>query len=160
MRNETIIDLRKLDEFRKNIKSAGMVRVGVLASSGKVSRPEGEITNPEIGFEAEFGSISKNIPIRSWLRMPITFKRKEIIKDMNNSKVVKKAIGNMDIVTALKVLGISAYNKVQEAFESKGFGKWAPNSPMTIAKKGSSSPLIDTSEFRNSVTWQVKEGKS
>ena len=30
-----------------------------------------------------------------------------------------------------------------------------PNSPATIARKGSSNPLIDTGHMRQSVTWQV-----
>jgi hypothetical protein len=30
-----------------------------------------------------------------------------------------------------------------------------PNSPVTIALKGSSKPLIDTGEMRGAVTWKV-----
>ena len=33
-----------------------------------------------------------------------------------------------------------------------------PNSPATIARKGSSNPLIDTGHMRQSVTWKVNDG--
>jgi len=33
--------------------------------------------------------------------------------------------------------------------------KHPPNAPITIARKGSSNPLIDTGQLMNSVTWQV-----
>jgi hypothetical protein len=33
-----------------------------------------------------------------------------------------------------------------------------PNSPYTIARKGSSKPLIDTGQLRNSITYQVEIG--
>jgi hypothetical protein len=34
-------------------------------------------------------------------------------------------------------------------------GDFEPNAPSTIAKKGSSHPLIDTGQEKNSVTWEV-----
>ena len=34
---------------------------------------------------------------------------------------------------------------------------WAPNSPATIARKGSDSPLIDTGQMRRSITYLVEE---
>ena len=35
---------------------------------------------------------------------------------------------------------------------------WAPNSPETIERKGSSNPLINTGEMRKAITYIVKEG--
>ena len=34
--------------------------------------------------------------------------------------------------------------------------KEPPNSPITIALKGSSNPLVDTGHMRQSVTWEVE----
>lgn len=36
-------------------------------------------------------------------------------------------------------------------------GDWVPNSPATIAIKGSDKPLIDTSHMRNSATYVVRD---
>ena len=157
MPNEIKIDLSKFTNFIKSTQSGEFVKVGILADGGKVNRNEGDVNNPTIGLENELGSITKNIPPRSFLRMPLEYKREEIMKDMASSKLVKKAIDNLSIITVLKLLGKVAEGKIQKAFESKGFGKWKENSPVTIAKKGSSAPLIDTSQLRDSVTSSVSK---
>ena len=36
-------------------------------------------------------------------------------------------------------------------------GPWTPNSPVTIARKGSSRPLIDTGELRASITYRTEK---
>jgi SOS response regulatory protein OraA/RecX len=52
-------------------------------------------------------------------------------------------------------LGIMAEKIIQAAFESSGFGHWKPDSASTIARKGSSRTLIDTSQLRASITSDV-----
>ena len=36
-------------------------------------------------------------------------------------------------------------------------GNWKPNAPLTIELKGSSHPLIDTGQMRQSITYVVEE---
>lgn len=62
--------------------------------------------------------------------------------------------GDYDNRTALQRLGILAQGDVQSEITALSS---PPNSPVTIALKGSSNPLIDSGEMRQSVTWKVDE---
>jgi hypothetical protein len=35
--------------------------------------------------------------------------------------------------------------------------KWAPNSPLTVKKKGSNRPLVDSGELRKAITWILRD---
>ncbi len=94
----------------------------------------------------EFGSPSQNLPERSWLRMPLRTKKKEI------EKAVKKRLTSLleqgNVKGVYKLFGKACEAQIQKAFETGGFGTWAPsNSP---------SPLIDTGAAKNAVTSEVK----
>ncbi len=169
MTSKMTVDLGKLDKIRKGLENGYIAKVGILGakasavhktpsgtktlSTGKTIRTlvEGTLTNAEIGVIQEFGSYSANIPARSFLRMPIETKKKEFIAFLGSKAALKK-IGEGDMKGLFTLIGIKAEAIVQEAFASHGFGKWEPNSPETIKKKGSSSPLIDTVQLRRSIS--------
>ena len=131
-------------------------RVGVLGGSGARTESDG-MTNAEIGVIHEFGN--DKVPPRSWLRMPIEEKRRELVKFVG-SGTVRGLLDRGDIVGVFKAIGVKAEAIVLSAFETKGFGKWPDNSPATIARKGSDKPLIDTSQLRRAVTSDVvKKGE-
>ena len=52
--------------------------------------------------------------------------------------------------------GMVAENAAKSWFENPA-NKWPPNSPKTIKKKGSDSPLIDTGEMRKAITHVIRE---
>lgn len=59
-------------------------------------------------------------------------------------------------------IAVKALERVHDAFESGGFGKWAPISAVTKAnRKGAKDnmPLIDTGEMRNSISAVVRRVK-
>lgn len=66
----------------------------------------------------------------------------------------KLLTGKTDIKTVLSKLGTKAQGDVQEEITALSS---PPNSPVTIELKGSSNPLIDSGELRNSVTWKIDE---
>lgn len=56
----------------------------------------------------------------------------------------------------LKLLALNAWSIVQEAFATRGFGQWQPNTNKEYIKlKGSTTPLIDTGLLKNSVAYKV-----
>ena len=55
----------------------------------------------------------------------------------------------------LKATGMKAQNVVRAWFVNPK-NNWPPNSPATIAAKGSDRPLIDTAEMRKSITYVIK----
>lgn len=147
-------NLKPLKDLIKSFSGSGIVKVGVLAGD---SPREGVLGNAEIGMKQEFGSVSKNIPPRSFLRMPLETKKQELIKALQ-TKAVKKAIEGGDLDLALELMGIAGEGIVQEAFSTGGFGQWPANAPFTISKKGSSAPLIDTGQLRRSISSEVVSG--
>lgn len=62
--------------------------------------------------------------------------------------------GETSLRTVLSKLGILAQGDVQEEITSLSS---PPNSPVTIAMKGSSNPLIDSGEMRGAITWKIDE---
>ena len=133
------------------------VKVGILGSKATQKHNGTDKTNAEIGFLNEFGSASQHIPERSFIRMPLRTKLNQYIRQKKSlsAEQFEKAIKEGKEEDFAKKVGIVAEEVIQDAFASRGFGKWAPNAPRTIAEKGSDSPLIDTGQLRRSITSKV-----
>ncbi len=116
---------------------------------------DSSLSNAALGLIHEFGSISKNIPARSFLRMPIMMKGKDITTQMSGSSV-RNAVESGNFKKVFQILGIIGEGLVKSAFSTGGFGQWAENKPATIRRKGSAAPLIDTGQLRRSITSDVK----
>lgn len=91
------------------------------------------------------------IPARPWLVPGVQSGTVEYLRAIE--KGVKKG-DNLDMV--LDRLGIIAVGKVQQYMTDL---KTPPNAPSTIAKKGSSNPLIDSGMLRGSVTYSISSIK-
>lgn len=103
-----------------------------------------------------------HIPARSWLQMPIQKKnalRNKVIKKFGEApESVENYIADTgDLMSLAIIIGASAVEQIQEAFDTEGFGEWKPNSAMTIAQKGSAMPLVDKGRLRGGVTYEVNE---
>ena len=103
----------------------------------------------EIGAVHEFGM--DNIPQRSFLRVPFAENKKEI--DAFIQKRFEMSGKEIAPIKALEQIGVFAEGISKRSFVEND---WVANSPFTIAKKGSSSPLIDTGNLRNSITSIVR----
>lgn len=144
--------LEKLQAELDNGKGS-RVKVGVLAS--RAERPDNtELNNADIGAVHELGSQEGNIPRRSFLEMPITTKFPANLKTVKKAKLIKLII-EKGLGEGLKVLGVLGEQVVDDAFATRGFGTWAPNSEATKERKGSDSPLIDKAFLRKSITSKV-----
>jgi phage gpG-like protein len=141
-----------LNNFVKGISTKSFVKVGIFGN--KTKRQKGVLTNAEVGAIHEFGSVSRKIPPRSFLRVPLFQKSDEIVSEASEGALMKLAQG--DIIGVIKGLGIAAERAIQTAFESSGFGSWVGNALSTIRRKGSSSPLIDRGELRRSIASKVE----
>ncbi len=141
--------LQQLDKFLSNQKPA---LLGVFQSED--ARDDKE-SNVAIAAKHELGSFSENIPQRSIFRMPLKVKSKDIAG--NATIAIKNNLTNpkgIDIVA--KAIGAAGLGVIQEAFDTKGFGQWKPNSPATIAAKGGkNTPLINKAELRQAVTFSI-----
>jgi hypothetical protein len=106
----------------------------------------------------EFGT--KTIPERPALRNAVRNNRDEYQAMMKAEArtILLGAIKGQDAARAkrraLQRLGIKAQGDIQSEITSL---QTPPNAASTIRQKGSSNPLIDTGEMRNSVTYKIEE---
>ena len=155
------------DEVAENIDYAGLGAIQEFGCDIKITQKMAaylHITAKELGLpklESQ-GDGYVHIPARSWLVMPLT-RKNELLKKLrkklgaDNWQIKQYFEKNADFYSLAILLGVSAVEQIQEAFDTEGFGEWAPNSPYTIQRKGSSMPLIDKGALRKKVTYEVEE---
>ena len=117
--------LHKLHEGKYHIQ------VGIFG--GKTARKKGEVTNAEVGYVHERGSRMRNIPQRSFLWDTFSEHGQEWMDAVQGD--VLKLYKTGKIPEFLKRAGLFAENLVQKAFDTGGFGKWAPLSLGTLMAK-------------------------
>lgn len=124
------------------------VLVGIHETAGNT--PDNDMTMAELGATLHFGtdSAGKNhdvsIPARNWLDVGVLSGTKDYVKIIEDNPD--------DLDHAMEIIGLVAVSKCQEYMTDLNE---PPNAQSTIAKKGSSNPLIDTGALRNSVTYSV-----
>ena len=130
-----------------------IVKVGIFSGRNARGSDKGPAGNAALGALHEFGSFSKGIPARSFLRVPIMMKAAEIVKKASYD--LRKRLAKGDKRAILQDLGLACEDAVGEAFETGGYGTWAPNKPSTAKRKGSDKPLIDSGQLRRSILSKV-----
>lgn len=163
-------DLPGLKALMARMKDANRsVLVGVPAGAIKRARKSGKLKDAAFIFaEAktesiplamiaaihEFGAPEQGIPERSFLRGGIR-RAAPKLNAVNIDSLRKVLLGNMTIDQAVEKLGVVAVGEVKREFT---VGTFAPLKPATVKRKGSSRPLIDSGQLRQSITYQL-EGK-
>ena len=71
-----------------------------------------------------------------------------------SAKAVQSVMKGMPISQVAELVGMQMKADISSTLTN---GPWTPNAPSTIAKKGSSRPLIDTGELRASITYKVEK---
>lgn len=153
MRVQAQSDLKKLNKFVKGLSEKFAVRIGIF--NNRTDRKEtSEVDNAYVGLLHELGSFERNIPVRSWLVMPLRTSQNEIVRKASIGMVDLLAVGRIDRV--LKDFGFACEDAILAAFKSGGFGTWKPLRPATVKRKGGSTAiLIDTGQLRRAVASQV-----
>lgn len=135
---------RKLEEEIKRITSDKTVLVGIHEDA--VSTNDGDLTMAQLGAVLHFGT--QTIPARPWLDVGVKSGTQDYLEVIQNH--------SDDIDNALEIIGQIAVGKVQQYMTDL---RDPANAPSTIAKKGSSNPLIDTGALRQSVTYSITNTK-
>lgn len=120
--------LKKLDDAKYRIQ------VGIFGD--KASRPmdaQQGMTNAEVGFIHEMGSVTRNIPRRSFLLDTFTLHGQELTQEL--APVVQTLFKKGRIDEYLKAASLAATNLVDKAFETGGWGAWPKDSYLTIMRK-------------------------
>jgi hypothetical protein len=147
-------------KYRRHMESAkgAYVKVGVIAELGIKPKQErgvaGVVKNSEdksvvdVAFWNEFGT--KRIPSRSFIRSTHDEQRQRL-------RSVKRKLGRqiangMPVDVALGVLGEWMKTKQIQKIDRL---RTPPNKPATIKRKGSSNPLVDIGQMKQSIHYQI-----
>lgn len=104
------------------------------------------------GAVHQFGSEKRNIPPRPWLDKGAE-QGADKYKKLAKNKITDVVTGDLSVDKYYQTLGEISVAEVRKYLRN---GDFTPLSPATIKRKGSSKPLIDTGQLRNSVTYEVK----
>lgn len=123
-----------------------IIKIGIYNHFGTKGSGKGFVRNGVWGFGGP-------IPERPFIANAMRDNRNKYRDGMQTAARAILA-GEYDMRTALNRLGIMAQGDIQQEIQSLST---PPNSPVTVAIKGSSNPLVDTGRLGQSITWIVDE---
>lgn len=140
-------------ESPKELAGPTKVKVGFPSSKSSRSNIEKAVWN-EFGTRggASGGGWGGPIPERPFMRNALRNNRGKYRQALRTS-ARKILLGETALSTVLNKLGILVQGDIQSEITSL---RSPPNSPVTIARKGSSNPLIDSGAMRQAVTWVLE----
>jgi hypothetical protein len=122
------LDLTVLEQLQGNLKSEEplWVKLGIIGKQNARKDDHGNpINNPTLGLVHEKGSVSRHIPRRSFLLVPLMDLLPKRINQIGKS-VWDSLIRDKGLRSAFRHLAVEGENIVQGAFSTGGYGKWAP----------------------------------
>lgn len=137
----------KLAELAEKLGDGKTLRVGFLEGA---TYPDGQSV-PMVAAANEYGDPAMNRPPRPFFRNMIADKSPEWPQDIAK---IAEATG-YDAETMLGQMGEHIKGQLQGSIREL---MEPALSPVTIAKKGFSKPLIETSQLLNSVDYDIKDG--
>ena len=143
--------------YRRILRSMGATRsakVYVGVRQGKTTEDGQSLAL--VAAANEFGTADGRIPERSFLRSTVEENRRRYGDILRDSVIKVAVLGVSTVDRELNRLGARAAGDVQEKIRSIDT---PPNAPSTIARKGTDNPLIETGRLRQSIDWEVEEGK-
>lgn len=151
----TTSDDRVWRELRQRVRGIARahVKVGIVGEAADAEVGEGGgVTMGMLGTWFELGT--RFMDRRSWLGRTFEMKLDEL-RGMQLKIAKALILERIDLRQALGMLGAWAAGAVKATITQ---GKIVPpNRPSTIARKGSSKPLVDTGQFVNSISWITSE---
>lgn len=152
--SKVIESVDNTEALRKSLEELSRKDVLVGIPENKTDRQEPEINNATLALILERGNPISNVPPRPFLMPSIEADMDKITKIQQ--QVLQAAVNQQDTNLQLNRLGMLAQNIVKNWFTDPR-NNWPPNSPVTIAKKGSDMPNIDTGQLRNAITYVVRD---
>lgn len=140
----------RFKKLRGKIEHRFSCLIGVQGQDAARTHEGGKETMAEIANQHEFGL---GVPERSWLRAWMDENEAMIRNDLRRA-AMRIIEGKLTPAKAAEILGMKYVAHIQTRIAN---GILPANSERTIARKGSSTPLIDTGQFRSSITSIMEE---
>lgn len=128
------------------------VTVGVQGDEGGAQHAGSDLSVAELAAVHEYGT--STIPERSFLRAGL-LEGEARLRRVEVALGRAVVLGLMPEQRALALLGEEAVGLIKSRISD---GIPPPNAPATIARKGSSTPLIDTGQLLGAITYAVEGG--
>lgn len=181
--NKSKVNYGKLSQVIQKLDKKRSIKVGILGSDGS-QQVSDDLDMAGLGAVHEFGAtIPVTDKMRGWFwythkihkkNKPIVIPARSFLRDSLLTAEGKKAllVWNVEEKQALmdylnrntvsadvlaNAIGAKGVERVSNAFETSGFGEWAPDSPITIKSKKSALPLVNNGHLRGSISYEVKE---
>lgn len=140
--------------MRKRVFGFGKpkITVGVLAGEGDEPKASGALTVLEAAIINEFGSENGDIPARPAIRGWFDSAQKEI-HDRLFLETQAVIAGKRTKEQALQRVALWAVGEIQKRIAD---GVEPANADSTVRRKGSSTPLVNTGQFRSSIASRVE----
>lgn len=146
------------DTEGRGIKALGKIVKNIDKKIVKVGLPDSNhddtnLTLAQIGAIHEYGAPGAGIPERPFLAVSI----KSNMGDLHRLNAVNVKLilhGKQSLDGALGQMGEMAKGMVQKYISEDNF---VPLQPATVAAKGSSRPLVDTGQMRQSISYVVED---
>jgi hypothetical protein len=140
------------DEYRNAFKTlqSKSIKVGLFAAVGDKVLTKGIVN--EFGTTQAGKNKNITIPERSFIRSTYNKQYKKVHKRFDQ---IVKSFSNRsyNVVSKMKLIGMEQAAETQKTITDL---RTPPNATSTIAKKGSSNPLIDTGELRSKISSEVR----
>lgn len=134
-------------------KSHPAIAVGILAAQGAEQHGDDDLTVIQIAIWNEFGT--DKIPARSFIRAWFDENEKRC-REQLAALLPSVVSGQRTKAQVLELLGVKWVGEIQARIAA---GIDPANAESTIARKGSSKPLIDTGVLRSSISYKVGEAE-
>ena len=117
-------------------------------------------TNAAIGYIAEFGAPEANIPQRAWLVPSVEKGKVPISKYMKQAGRLLLDGKPREADRALQAAGMTAQNIARDTVNTGDFQALAESTIKARLRRGrtGTKPLVDTGQFRNSISYVVRKG--
>ncbi len=127
------------------------ISVGVFSSE---TEHDSTLSVLDVAIINEFGL---GVPERSFLRAWFD-QNEDRSREMVRVMMASVLQGKRTKEQALQILATKFVSEIQQRIANKGNGDYPANAPSTVAKKGSSTPLIDVGQLRSSISWKIDLG--
>jgi hypothetical protein len=140
------------DKYKKAIEElhSKQIQVGMFAKVGDKVLTKAIVN--EFGTTQAGKNNNVTIPERSFIRSTYNRQYKKVGKRFDQI-FVSISKGNYNIIPRLKLIGLEQETETKKTITDM---RTPENAESTIAKKGSSHPLIDTGEMRSKISHEVK----
>jgi|1185.fasta_scaffold10404_2 phage gpG-like protein len=140
--------------------TGAIVKVGVQGQQAAANRQDTTLTIGAIAQIHEFGKVIQQpkmrrtivIPERSFLRATVDIYQAAIAR-RDVLLAQGYVLGKFGLKQSMELLGEYVVGLIKQRIAN---GILPANRPSTIRRKGSSKPLIDTGQLRNSITYKVE----